>query len=452
MKTLPTLFLTSALSSLLPVTAQTPSPQEQTTFQTIHPKMNLAEGDTVVFLGDSITHQCLYTQYVEDYFYTRHPGTRLRFHNAGVGGDRAQDALRRFDADVAAFKPKYVTILLGMNDGTYRGFDQPTFDTYERDMKEVLDRIKAIGAVAIPMTPTMHDSRAQRVRGKAQEPRDTYYNGVLAFYGTWLREQAESRGLGFVDMWSPLNNLTLQQRKTDANWTMIKDGVHPGPVGQTVMATAIINDMVARGPVAQTTLTWNAEKPAGRTANGTLSNLAATATSLSFTLESKSLPWVLPPDAAEGVKLTKLGHRYSNEKLVVKNLPAGTYELAIDGTVVGSWTDAQLSTGVELEENPATPQYQQAAKVAALNKERNDKFYQPIRGQYSQLKGRQRTVLTLERNQSADLAKAKEEFETWHKEMQSKVANLLTDARAAEVAIYDAAQPKPHQYTLSAKK
>lgn len=452
MKHLPSLLLASSLASLLPAVAQNAAPQEQAAFQTIHPKLELSEGDTVVFLGDSITHQCLYTQYVEDYFYTRHPSMRLRFHNAGVGGDRAQDALRRFDADVAAFKPKYVTILLGMNDGTYRGFDQPTFDTYEKDMKEVLDRIKSIGATAIPMTPTMHDSRAQRIRGKTQEPRDTYYNGVLAFYGTWLREQAETRGLGFVDMWSPLNNLTLQQRKTDPNWTMIKDGVHPGPVGQCVMATAIINDMVARGPVSQANLTWHAEKPSGRAANASLSALSATSTSLSFTLESKSLPWVLPADAAEGVKLTKLGHRYSNEKIIVKNLPAGTYELSIDGIAVGSWNDAQLSTGVELEENQTTPQYQQAAKVAALNKERNDKFYQPIRGQFSQLKGKQRNLAILERSQGPELAKAKEEFATWHQEMQAKVNNLLTDARAAEVAIYDAAQPKAHHYTLSLKK
>jgi len=26
------------------------------------------DGDTIVFLGDSITQQCLYTQYVENYF------------------------------------------------------------------------------------------------------------------------------------------------------------------------------------------------------------------------------------------------------------------------------------------------------------------------------------------------------------------------------------------------
>jgi len=120
-------------------------------------KVELKDGDTVVFLGDSITHQCLYTQYVEDYFYTRFPNVHIRFHNAGVGGDRAVDALARFDQDVAAYKPKYVTILLGMNDGGYKQWDATTFQNYERDMLKLLDRIKEIGATAIVMGPTMFD-------------------------------------------------------------------------------------------------------------------------------------------------------------------------------------------------------------------------------------------------------------------------------------------------------
>ena len=48
--------------------------------------LDLQNGDTLVFLGDSITHQVLYTQYVEDYYYTRYPNRRIRFHNAGVSG------------------------------------------------------------------------------------------------------------------------------------------------------------------------------------------------------------------------------------------------------------------------------------------------------------------------------------------------------------------------------
>src|SRR3954471_14754850 len=185
--------------------------------------VDLKDGDTWVFLGDSITHQCLYTQYVEDYYYTRYPKTRIHFHNAGVGGDRTKEALVRFDEDVAAYKPKYVTMLLGMNDGAYRDFDKTVFDRYQTGMTKLLDSIAGLGATAIPMTPTMFDARAKRLHNDNGEPRNTYYNGVLSLYGTWLREQAEVRGLGFVDMWSPLNNLTIEKRKKTANFTMIED-------------------------------------------------------------------------------------------------------------------------------------------------------------------------------------------------------------------------------------
>ncbi|MCB1228243.1 MAG: hypothetical protein KDK99_20725, partial [Verrucomicrobiales bacterium] len=51
------------------------------------------DGDTMVFAGDSITHECLYTQYIEDFFFTRFPERAIHFHNAGVRGDAAADVL-----------------------------------------------------------------------------------------------------------------------------------------------------------------------------------------------------------------------------------------------------------------------------------------------------------------------------------------------------------------------
>src|SRR3954468_2093976 len=45
------------------------------------------DGDRVVFLGDSITEQRLYTTYIEAYALTRHPNWHLVFRNVGWGGD-----------------------------------------------------------------------------------------------------------------------------------------------------------------------------------------------------------------------------------------------------------------------------------------------------------------------------------------------------------------------------
>src|SRR3954452_7493345 len=47
----------------------------------------IRDGDRVVFLGDSITEQRLYTTYIEAYALSRHPEWKLWFRNVGWGGD-----------------------------------------------------------------------------------------------------------------------------------------------------------------------------------------------------------------------------------------------------------------------------------------------------------------------------------------------------------------------------
>ncbi|MEZ6067196.1 MAG: SGNH/GDSL hydrolase family protein [Planctomycetaceae bacterium] len=347
-----------ALCSLL--SSSTTRADDPAPLKPVLPGLELADGDSIVFLGDSITHQRLYTQYVEDYFYTRMPHLRLQLHNAGVGGARAWDALARFDEDVAAYNPKYVTILLGMNDGSYQPYNEEVFLTYERDMTALLARLEEINAIAIPMTPTMFDARADRMKANnRRDPRSiALYNSVLAYYGTWLRDEAEQRGLGFVDMWGPLNNITLEQRKKDPKFTLIQDAIHPGASGQVVMATAIINDLALPRQVSTITIqlpTGDAGKIVSRANGGELTDVLRSEQGVTFTFTAKSLPWVLPEEAALGVELTKLGHKLSREALEVHGLPAGQYKLVIDGVEVGQYSAATLERHVELQGNAKTP-------------------------------------------------------------------------------------------------
>jgi lysophospholipase L1-like esterase len=200
-----------------------------------------------VFLGDSITHQCLYTQYVEDFFLTRYPERNIHFHNAGVSGDKAADALLRFDDDVTAFHPKYVTLLLGMNDGQYSDFTPEIFDAYRRDMTRVLKKIDSTGAKAVVFTPTPFDHHQLELR--LQDPSYRFkdrefspqYNAVLGFYAGWLRETAGQRRLPCVDLWGPLNDFTFTARRTDPDFTLVPDAIHPGEAGQFIMAYSLLS-------------------------------------------------------------------------------------------------------------------------------------------------------------------------------------------------------------------
>lgn len=418
-------------------------------------KLELTEGDCIVFLGDSITHQRLYTQYVETYFYTRFPDKRLKLHNAGVGGARAWDALERFDADVAAYKPKYVTILLGMNDGTYIPYDDQTFQTYRADMTTLVDRIEAIGATPILMTPTMFDARAARINPRREREPDAValYNSVLAYYGTWAREVAVERGFGFVDMWGPLNNITLEQRKTKPNFTLIEDAVHPGPSGQVVMATAMVNDLglprrvsnirISRGANGK----WNSNGMGGK-----LENLTATETGIQFQWHARSLPWVLPPEAELGVVLTRLGHRLSGEMLEVHGLEPGRYELLIDGTSVGEFHSDALGRHIELQANEKTPQYQQALAVALKNKERNETAIASLRNEWRVFQQYSRVKRDLARNQTPELQQQLSMLETRVEGMEQRVAQFNAAAKELEDAIFELNQPVPRTYELKRVK
>src|SRR3954453_10088898 len=145
------------------------------------------DGDRVVFLGDSITEQRLYTTYIEAYALTRHPTWKLTFRNVGWGGDTAwlrqrshpdekqlfaadessqqkmvDDAVGRgLDRDVLPLKPTFVTIKFGMNDHAYQPFREDIFRAYVRSQTQLAKVLEGNGARVAFLTPQpIEDKRA----------------------------------------------------------------------------------------------------------------------------------------------------------------------------------------------------------------------------------------------------------------------------------------------------
>lgn len=422
--------------------------------------LELGDGETLVLLGDSITHQCLYSQYLEDFYYTRYPDRKLRFHNAGVSGDRAADALARFDEDVAAFKPAVVTILLGMNDGEYADFQTDTFSTYSAGMTEILDRIAALGARAVAMSPTMFDHHQLGLQMKNPEYRfrertfSSQYNALLAFYGGWLRESCGERGLAFADQWGPMNEHVFARRRTEADFTLVPDAIHPAPAGQFLMAFELLEQVTpARRSVGSIQIV-PAQKGFRASSNGgEVSDLEVSEAKdrVAFSHLAVSLPWVVPdeaygnpqknwdaePAAPLGVGMTAAGHKLSNERLRIAGLAPGTYELRIDGEAVGRYGHLALGSKIELQSNAATPQHRQALDVAKLNRERNDLAVRPLRDAWGSLKG-------IRKKTAEDPAA----FEQQAAPLRKKIDELNQLARDYEDRIHAAAAPKLRHYEI----
>jgi lysophospholipase L1-like esterase len=397
--------------------------------------LGLKDGDRVIWIGDSITHQCQYTQYVEDFYYTRYPKLRLHFRNAGVSGDRAADALDRFDDDIASFKPTVATVLLGMNDGAYQDFSPEIFKTYADGMTKLLDRLDAHKVRVFLMSPTMFDHQAfeqmvakDPARGKNKSPDN--YNAVLAYFGKWGQEVARKRGYGFIDLYGPLNKLTTDGRRKDPNFTLIADAIHPGGDGSFVMSYSMVEAFDEPGSVWNVMATpvngaWKATASLGSTVTLTGGEVGK---SISLTLQPKCLPWAVLDESKLGATLTASGHRKSGEVFTLTGLQPGRYDVLENGQLVGTWDHIQLGKKIELQSDPESATLAQAQRVIALNKQRNDEAIRPLRNLYGQRKGK--------------LRGDKAAFETWWTgEGKAKEAELLQKAAAFEDQIYQANQP-----------
>jgi hypothetical protein len=251
-------------------------------------------------------------------------------------------------------------------------------------------------------------------------------------------------------MYSPLNNLTLAARKNDPNFTLIKDAVHPDPPGQLVMAFALLRDLDSPGAVSDIHVTVGSGTAQARASSGDVDALDVEDRSVAFTWAATVLPYVVPAEAASAAKMLYLGHVLGRESLSVAGLPAGGYELTIEGAPVGVYSAAALARGIGLEDNPLTPQYKQALQVAELNKKRNAGPVKNLRNEWLQMQ----QFYRLKRQVQADPnnAEAAKNLEAQTKKvegLEERIAKHENEAREIEEQILAARQPAPHKYRVA---
>ncbi len=214
------------------------------------------DGDKVVMIGDSITEQHLYSNFVETWTTTRFPNWKITFRNVGIGGDRSPGGNDRFARDVAFFKPTALTVDFGMNDGGYRAFDEPGFKAYMEGLRGIAVQAKA-GRIRVAwLTPQPIDNA---------EPGPTAlkgYNETLEKYSVGVKMIADENGDLFVDQFHPYLNVLNEARAKQSPYVPISggDAVHPWSPGQALMAAAILKGMRFPKLVSSVSIDLDSEK------------------------------------------------------------------------------------------------------------------------------------------------------------------------------------------------
>jgi lysophospholipase L1-like esterase len=336
---------------------------------------SLKNGDRVVFYGDSITDQRLYTVITETYVATRYPNLDIRFVHSGWGGDKVSGGAggpidTRLSRDVLPYKPSVMTIMLGMNDGLYRAETEPTdrafFDGYKHIVESVKASMPSIRITAIQPSPYDDVTRPPSFPGG--------YNEVLISFSKWIANYAATAGLNVADLNTPVVAMLRRANELDPveAQTIIKDRVHPGFSGHLIMAEALLKAWNARPFISSVTISAGANPKVESSEDATVTDLAK-ANGLTWTETEDALPlpfaqwqhdWGVGPLPLV-LRSSDVAEALNNELLKVTGLRNGVYTLNIDGEKAATFNNDELARGVNLARFD-TPMSKQANEVYKL--------------------------------------------------------------------------------------
>lgn len=347
------------------------------------------DGDRVVFLGDSITEQRLYSNYIEAYVLSRHPTWKISFRNAAWGGDTswlrmrsrtdethlfAADESRQVEMvnravafglqrDVLPLRPTVVLVNFGMNDHAYQAFRPDILGVYLRSQSEIARVLAEGGARVAFLTP-------QPLEEKRVDPDQDVRNQSLRRFCDALREVADRSGATFVDQFARYLAVMLSSPGTIGGG----DAIHPGPPGQLIMAWAILKDLGATPLVATATI----DARAGRVESTQACRVDALKIDhgvITFERLDDALPMPIDPRADGAVGRVPFFADLNLLELKVTGLTPGVvYTIEIDGEIAATVGATELGTGWRFASSggPVTDQSQALLRLIAR---KNDAYF-----------------------------------------------------------------------------
>jgi acyl-CoA thioesterase I len=213
--------------------------------------LQLRPGDKIVAIGDSITAGGGYLRYSDSVLAQQYPNLKIpKIVNKGIGGQKAEDLVKRFQKDVVEEKPAFVSISIGINDVWHRlakPHDEKVLAAYKDNVAKMVRMAQQAGIKVILLTPTL-----------ILEDANSEGNKRLVAYIAAEKQIAAEMKCQLVDLHG-MFLAALKHKPAGQNAWLTSDGVHMKPLGDGVMAAGMLRalgvpdaKLAASGPDAPT--------------------------------------------------------------------------------------------------------------------------------------------------------------------------------------------------------
>ena len=208
--------------------------------------MQIAAGSKLIMIGDSITDADRarpvgeglfgaigrgYVASVDALIGAVYPERKIRVVNMGSGGHTTRDLLARWESDVLALHPDWLSIMIGTND-IWRQYDSPLqteqhvyAEEYAANLNQLVISSKPHIANIVLMTPFYIEPNSDDAMRRTTDE-----------YGAIVKETAERHNTLFVDTQAAFNAALEHNYAATLAW----DRVHPSHVGHMILARAFL--------------------------------------------------------------------------------------------------------------------------------------------------------------------------------------------------------------------
>jgi len=210
------------------------------------PELCVAHGQKMVLIGDSITDcgrrdaaaplGAGYVAFFVDLVTERYPDRDIEFINRGIGGNTVLELAPRWDEDLIALQPDWVSCMIGINDlhRTLSGVAELSAETYgeiyDGLLQQVADRTSAKLALIDPFY-MITEAEADAAQRTVLNVIPSYIHVVHA-----LAEKFDARLVRTHDMFA-------RELQTQPYTTFCDEPVHPNPTGHKLIANELLKAM-----------------------------------------------------------------------------------------------------------------------------------------------------------------------------------------------------------------
>ncbi len=200
-------------------------------------KPPLKKGDTIVFLGDSITQGGVgpkgYVTAIKTTLAEKHKDLGITVIGAGISGNKVPDLQRRLTKDVLDKKPTLVVIYIGIND-VWHGEKDPKKGTspenFEAGLTDIIGKIKDKGARVVLCTPSV-----------IGEKKSNALDAKLDEYSEVSRKVAKKESVQLCDLRKAFVDHLAKHNPDDKDRGILtSDRVHLNEAGNKFVAQTIL--------------------------------------------------------------------------------------------------------------------------------------------------------------------------------------------------------------------